>query len=151
MGDQVTSYDLHTYLYDKTQPVTYGIDCLDHDYSKYDSVITNPPYADNIPEKIIRHWAASSCKTLALFLRHSYLQSTRRGKGLFQEVPPSYCMIYGRVNCDEAYWEKPIGGFIDYNVMVWNKTQSKPQTRLIWVDVKADYAEWAMRDRKLSF
>lgn len=137
----VSCYDLNEYP-DPLVHIKFGVDCLSHDYSEYDAVITNPPYVSRMPEKIIQKYLKSDCRLLALLVRSGFIYSQRRLE-LFTDHPPTFLMPYSsRIKCYEESMDNPIGGFIDYSWIVWYRNAGTIPTSIRWVDTKKAYKRW---------
>jgi len=140
-GHNVWSFDL--FEYDNTLvDISTSYDCLDHDYSLYDGVITNPPYKDDIPQKLINK-TISKCNFTAMVLRTTFLESVGRNE-LFKSNPPTAVYILSdRMNCEFEHdlKNKQIGGMVSYSWFVWDKSKDYTN-RIEWIKLRDFYDEW---------
>jgi hypothetical protein len=98
-------------------------------------VITNPPFKNNLPEKLIRRMLEEhKYDFLAILCRITFLESAKRYK-LFMDHPISKVLVFSeRINCNEDYLKinNGIGGMIAYGWFIWdNNYEGKKQ--IDWV------------------
>lgn len=73
-------------------------------------VITNPPYGDRLPEKMLRRLIRIGCTKIAFLLNFSFLSSEHRFHGLFQELRPIRVLVFAdRVTMYPAGWKGQTG------------------------------------------
>lgn len=133
-GHEVYSSDLYPYE-NNLVDVDFGIDFLEAKRQDVDGVITNPPFKNNLPEKLVyRMIKEFKYDFVAILSRITFLESARRYK-LFTELPPSRILVFSeRINCNEDYYKinHGIGGMICYSFLIWDKNY--PHTnRIDWV------------------
>lgn len=133
-GHEVIATDLFSYD-DPMVPITSGIDMTTAPRMDVDGVITNPPFKNNLPEKLItRSLEYHEYSFLAMFCRLTFMESARRNS-LFKKHPPSNIYVFSeRINCNERYFDKKhgIGGMVAYAWFVWD-SRNKGKTVLDWI------------------
>jgi hypothetical protein len=109
-------------------------DFLDKDFNpnKFDMIIGNPPYKD--VEEIIRksHSLLNDDGYLGFLLRLSFLESSKRGKGLWVDLPPEEVSV--AMNRISFYGEGKTNTTA-YAFYIWKK-QPSGHTKLTWMDWK---------------
>lgn len=132
-GHEVISTDLYAYP-DTLVPVETGFDALTSKFD-VDGVITNPPFKNNFPQKLIEHTLIDNKYLfLAMFCRLTFMESARRYK-LFKEHPPTEILVFSdRVHVSEQYVDKNngIGGMVAYAWFIWDKKVDY-SNRIKWV------------------
>lgn len=133
-GHEVIATDLYEYEnpFVETQ---FGIDFLNAPRYNTQGLVTNPPFKNNLPEKLIRRAIEElEFEFVAIFARLTFLESARR-YDLFKDHPPSKILVFSeRVNCDEKMFEegKELGGMVCYSWVIWN-TKDKEKNKIDWV------------------
>lgn len=142
-GHRVKAFDL--YPYDRYLVDTHiGYDVFSHNPDDYDSLITNPPYRDDMPFKIAE-WAVPRFNMVAMFLRINFLEGIKR-YDFFKKYPPAF--IYTMSNRHSHVFENDIlenqfKGMMFYMWVVWdNRADRKYAT--IWHPIlsKSYFEEW---------
>lgn len=133
-GHEVQSFDLYEYENPLTK-INIGVDFLTDKRHDVDGVITNPPFKNNFPEKLIRKMVLEyEYPFVAILCRITFMESSRRYK-LFKEIPVSRILVFSeRINCNEKYYtnNNGIGGMICYGWFIWDKNY--PTTnRIDWI------------------
>lgn len=122
-GLDVDSSDIRT---DDTVYGLRGVDVFEYDRDSYDHVITNPPY--KCAEEVARHSLTVARHKVALLLKLTFLESTKRS-ALWRETPLRSVYVFrSRVTMHPEGTEKPKnGGTITYGWFVWdNNFTGKP-------------------------
>lgn len=140
-GHEVISNDLYEYdnpLID----VNFGIDFQNDKRHNVDGVITNPPYKNNLPEKLLlRCLEVWKYDFVALLTRITWLESSRRYK-IFTKYPPNRILIFSeRIQCNKELMKKNngLGGMICYCFVIYDKNYSKTN-EISWVK-PSDYID----------
>lgn len=140
-GHEVISSDLYEYE-NPLVDINFGIDFLTDKRHNVDGVITNPPFKNNLPEKLLlRCLEVHNYDFVAFLTRITWLESSRRYK-LFTEHPPSKILVFSeRIQCDKQLMKKynGIGGMICYTWCIWDKSYSK-MNEISWVK-PSDYID----------
>jgi hypothetical protein len=147
-GYNVKSFDLNKYDNAIIDDIETSYDILEHDYSKYEGMITNPPYFKKIPAKLIEK-CIKEMDFFALILRTTFLESKSRNE-LFNKNPPSSVYVLSdRMNCEfeDDLENKQIGGMVSYSVFVWDIFDNS-EAKLNWILLKDFYEEWNKKHLK---
>ncbi len=135
--------DLHEY--DVLTDYTPGIDFLDSYHDNYDSVVTNPPYTQNMAQKFIERTIFEKRFLYGAFLlRLNFAESETRLK-LFQSSPPTRVRVFAhRFSCVEnMFVDNPMGGMVSYAWWIWDWRYGKnDSTTMSWIDGKNCYSMW---------
>jgi hypothetical protein len=144
-GHEVVSSDLYEYPNPLVEIAT-GVDFLKQEVRLGDGVVTNPPFKNNLPEKLLRHCLEDlGYRFVAFFCRLTFMESLRR-YDLFKDHPPRRVMVLsGRVNCHEMYFDQNdgLGGMVAYAWFVWDTRlpdSTLLPTELTWIR-PSDYVE----------
>ena len=126
-------------IVDRGFPNTIVADFLTYDFNGelFDAIITNPPfsYALEFVEKSLS--IVKERGTVAMFLKISFLESTRR-KNFFMKNPPKEVMVFSK---RQQTWKggnpfnekgKPWSTIVCYAWFIWEKGY-KGDTKLCWI------------------
>lgn len=135
-GHEVIATDL--YEYEKPFVETnFGIDFLQAPRYNAEGLVTNPPFKQNLPEKLIRR-ALNPLDLdygfVAIFARLTFMESSKR-YSLFTDHPPTKILVFSeRVNCDEKMFNegRELGGMVAYAWYIWDK-KSDTKNEIQWV------------------
>lgn len=151
-GHNVKCFDLNQYPEALCQIQT-GMDVLALDKQLgYDALITNPPYHQDIPRKLVQK-ALTEYDYVAVLVRLTFLEGKKR-KALFDKHTPTKILIFSdRIKFDNKYLEPiekqdQIGGMIAYAWVIWDKTDKIDHTVLKWVLLEDEYPEWREKYNK---
>jgi len=145
MGIDTISTDLHEHPNPRIDHIVSGIDFLSVKAISRTvrSIVTNPPYGSNLPEKFIhKSLSFPEVDVIAMLCRGSFLHSQGRYKRLYKDIPPTKILIFtGRIHfnekaCDELDTAKQSGGMIDYAWYVWDRRISSKTTECAWIDTE---------------
>lgn len=118
----VYSSDLYSYS-DSLVTIDRGVDYLLRDKPReVKSVITNPPYKDNMAQKFVEKTLEHNLSFAAFFLRLTFLESACRHE-MFKKNPPAVLIFSERMTCqeDKFYSDKTqISGMVAYAWFVWS-------------------------------
>lgn len=143
-GHDVTCYDLNPYP-ESMVPIKTGQSVLDlPKVMGYDGLITNPPYNNDIPRKLVEK-SVKEYNYTAMLLRLTFLEGIKR-KYMFDANPPSQMIFFSdRIRFDSKHIEPiekkdQIGGMIAYAWFVFDNRVEN--TNIKWVCMGDEYEEW---------
>lgn len=143
-GHDVTCYDLNPYP-ESMVPIKTGQSVLDlPKVMGYDGLITNPPYNNDIPRKLVEK-SVKEYNYTAMLLRLTFLEGIKR-KYMFDANPPSHMIFFSdRIRFDSKHIESiekkdQIGGMIAYAWFVFDNRVEN--TNIKWVCMSDEYEEW---------
>jgi hypothetical protein len=110
-----------------------GLDFLTTDSQTWwDNIITNPPF--NLAEDFVHIGLRTIRSKLALLLRLSFLESTKRYDSIFSKKPPARVWIFSeRITFYPNGLQTAGSGTLAYAWFVWDKTSSHSHSRLLWI------------------
>jgi hypothetical protein len=142
IGKNVYASDLNTY----NNPLVsiHIADFLNSETpKKCDSIITNPPYMDNMAENfILNALSREEITFIAMLCRMQFINSERRYKNIYSQSPPNIIIAFSqRINCNEESADsydylQHIGGMLEYFWFVWDRRNINNNTMVKWVDLK---------------
>lgn len=142
-GKKVLAFDLHSYDNSLVEIAT-GVDYLKLSKQNVEGLITNPPYKNDLPYKMVRK-AITEYSYVAMLLRLTFLEGMARYH-FFKENPPSEVFVFSdRINFTwtQDCATSQLGGMICYAWFIWDYRFGKPEnTRLDWILAKNNMQEW---------
>jgi hypothetical protein len=109
-------------------------DFLSHDHSSeaYDWVITNPPF--RLAEAFVLRGLQIARVGVAVLVRTVFLESCGRYRTIFQNTPPTeFAQFVERVPMVRGRLDRSVTTATGYCWLVWNKTKSVSQPKLVWI------------------
>lgn len=147
-GHDVKCYDLNDHPNKVWSDIKTGQDVLSLEkLDGVDGLVTNPPYFQDLPRKIVEKSVAEYDYT-ALFVRLTFLEGIKRKKLFTNNSPSDIIILSDRVRFSPNLTKEPIdkkeqiGGMIAYCWVVFNKKANHQNTKLTWVTLSEEYDEW---------
>jgi hypothetical protein len=136
LGKNVYASDLFEYdncLHDIQTGINFLNSVTPHGYN---SIITNPPYINDMAEKfVLSAIERKDIEYSAFFCRMQFANSKRRYKNLFSKFPPSEILCFhSRINCNEESansddYNDHTGGMLEYYWYIWDKRNNYTSTK----------------------
>jgi hypothetical protein len=122
-----------------TADLKRGQDFLKRKYAWAGSIVTNPPYRDDLPEAFARKALALADGHVALLVEGKWLWGSKRAAGLFSSYKPSLVIVLSsRIYFHEGSGKPIPSQFFSHCWVVWGPraTRDLPfrSTRLVIVD-----------------
>jgi hypothetical protein len=101
---------------------------------RYDWIITNPPFKEDLAERFILRAIDLAREGVAMFVRVQFLETVGRYERIFHTRPPTIVAMFAeRVNLRKGYWDPDGDTATAYCWLVWVGKEMASPTRLMWI------------------